>query len=82
MEDMEDMLIYKSNIAYQVCRDINRMNLVNHQKDESVPFEVNSEPIYTALTTNDDEYPFSTTNSHRLIEKKIDNLTRNLKKMK
>ena len=64
MEDVEDMLIYKSNIAYQVCKDINQSNMVDHQKDENVPFEINSEP---PLTTND-EYPSSTTNSHRSIE--------------
>ena len=77
MEDMEDMLVYNTNVAYHVCRNSDQVKLVN---DESVPIEIKREPTYVELITTE-QHP-SSINKSQLTERTTDNLKAYLIKMK
>lgn len=72
---MENMLIYKSNVAYRVLKDTDQVNLIS---DESASKEIKREPTYVEIISTD-QHPSSRENSQRFTD---DNLKADLTKMK
>ena len=72
---MENILIYKRNIAYHVLKDTDQVNLIS---DESASKGIKTEPTYVEIISTG-QHPSSTGNSQRFTD---DNLKADLTKMK